>query len=292
MLLAKTFTVPVEPVVKPTSEVTTSQKPFFDPGATTSSLARETTDPCLDQATGEAVDEMQTATQPLEAPGAGTATQPVQAPGSVPDVQPTCEGDLCAASDSEADQLSLTGSLDDEIHQDQSPDRDVPRDEAADQEPTEEANYRETMRGVRSFMNWHKIPEFETVSSAADDNPFAGARVQPTSKVSNFRSMTGCAERCLNSTLPSQKGIPPGTLTTLTSSEISSSSPPGRLDGMGCMLRKNVRVQQYALGHRNLPNSTIPSAGLHVEVFLLLHPPGPSARTCLGVGREQHVNRQ
>ena len=40
------------------------------------------------------------------------------------------------------------------------------------------------MRGVRSLMNWHKIPEFETVSSAADDNPFAGANVQPTGKVS------------------------------------------------------------------------------------------------------------
>ena len=123
---------------------------------------------------------MQMATQPLEAPGAGTATQPVQAPGSGPDVQPTGEGDLSAASDIEADQLSVTGSLDDEIHRDRSPDRDVPRDET-DQEPTEEANYRETMR---SFMNWHKIPEFETVSSTADDNPFAGARVQPTGKVS------------------------------------------------------------------------------------------------------------
>ena len=33
-------------------------------------------------------------------------------------------------------------------------------------------------------MNWHKIPEFETVSSAADDNPFASAHVQPTGKVS------------------------------------------------------------------------------------------------------------
>ena len=47
---------------------------------------------------------MQTATQPLEAPSAGTATQPVQAPGSVPDVQPSGEGDLSAASDSEGDQ--------------------------------------------------------------------------------------------------------------------------------------------------------------------------------------------
>ena len=183
MLLAKTFTVPVEPVVKPASDVTISQMTFFYPGATTSSLARETTGPSFAQATGEAVDEMQTATQPVEAPGAGTATQPLQAPGSVPDVQPTGEGHLSAASDSEADELSVTGSLDDETHQDRSPYRDVPRDEA-DQEPTKEANYRETMRGVRSFMNWHKIPEFETVSSAADDNPFAGTRIQPTGKVS------------------------------------------------------------------------------------------------------------
>ena len=40
------------------------------------------------------------------------------------------------------------------------------------------------MRGVRSFMNWHRVPEFETVFSTADDNPFAGTRVQPTGKVS------------------------------------------------------------------------------------------------------------
>ena len=183
MLLAKTFTVPVEPVVKPASDVTTSQKPFFDPGATTSKLAVEKSGPGLDQVTGEAVDEMQTATQPLGAPGAGIATQPVQAPGSFPEVQPTGEVDLSAASDSEADQLSVTGSLDEEIHRDRSADRDVSRDEP-DSEPTEEANYRETMRGVRSFMNWHKVPEFETVSSTADDNPFAGARVRPTGKVS------------------------------------------------------------------------------------------------------------
>ena len=183
MLLAKTFTVPVEPVVKPASDVTPTQKPFFDPGATTSNLPVEKSGPCLDQATGNAVEEMQTATQPLGAPGAGIATQPVQAPGSFPEVQPTGEGHLSAASDSEADQLSVAGSLDDEIHRDRSADRDVSRDDP-DSESTEEANYRETMRGVRSFMNWHKVPEFEIVSSTADDNPFAGARVQPTGKVS------------------------------------------------------------------------------------------------------------
>ena len=126
---------------------------------------------------------MQTATQPLGAPGAGIATQPVQAPGSFPEVQPTGDVDLSAASDSEADQCSETGSLDGDIHRDRSADQDASRDDP-ETEPTEEANYRETMRGVRSFMNWHRVPEFETVSSTADDNPFAGTRVQPTGKVS------------------------------------------------------------------------------------------------------------
>ena len=174
MLLAKTFSVPLEPVVKP-AEVTTSQKPFFDPGASTSSLAAGSTGPTLVQATGEAVDVMETATQPLEAPGAGTATQPVKAPGSVPDVQPSGEGDASTASDSEGDQHSVTGSLSEENYRYGSPDRDLPREEATDQELSEEASYRKTMRGVRSFMGWHKIPEFETVSSA-DDIPFASAR--------------------------------------------------------------------------------------------------------------------
>ena len=180
MLLAKTFTVPVEPVVKPSSDVTPSQKPLFEPAASTSKLPVEKPGPGLDQATSNAVEEMQTATQPLGAPGAGIATQPVQAPGSIPDVQPTGEAELSAASESEADQCSETGSLDGDIHRDRSADREAPRDES---EPTEEANYRETMRGVRSFMNWHRVPEFETVSSTAS-NPFAGARAQPTGKVS------------------------------------------------------------------------------------------------------------
>ena len=187
MLLAKTFTMPVEPVVKPASDVTPTEKPFFEPSTSKLPVEKsqpfEKPGPCLDQATGTAVEEMQTATQPLGAPGAGIATQPVQAPGSSLDVQPTSETDLTAASDSEADQFSETGSLDGDIHRDRSADRDASRDDP-ETGPTEEANYRETMRGVRSFMNWHRVPEFETVSSTADDNPFAGARAQPTGKVS------------------------------------------------------------------------------------------------------------
>ena len=73
---------------------------FFYPFATTSSLPvekslpAEKSGPCLDQATGSAVEEMQTATQPLGAPSAGIATQPVQAPGSFPEDQPTGDVDL------------------------------------------------------------------------------------------------------------------------------------------------------------------------------------------------------
>ena len=121
MLLAKAFTVRVEPVVKPSSDVTPTEKPFFEP--TTSkllvekSLPTEKPSPCLDQATGNAIEEMRTATQPLGAPGAGIATQPVQAPRSFPDVQPTSETDLSAPSDSEADQFSETGHLDGDIRQ-------------------------------------------------------------------------------------------------------------------------------------------------------------------------------
>ena len=88
-----------------------------------------------------------------------------------------------SGSESEDEQHSQTGSLLEGNYRDVSPARDLTRDESTDQELSEEASYRETMRGVRSFMGWHKVPEFESVSSS-DDNPFAGSRVQPTGKVS------------------------------------------------------------------------------------------------------------
>ena len=128
MILSKSFAAPVEPVVKP-AEVITSQKPFFDPGASTSKLAEsaELSGPSLVQATSDAVpprgDEIhQNATQPV-AVGAGTATQLVQAPGAGPDVLPSGTGDAAlsvdqtltsgrvvqstSGSESEDDQLSI-----------------------------------------------------------------------------------------------------------------------------------------------------------------------------------------
>ena len=51
--------------------------------------------------------------------------------------------------------------------------------------PTSEAqNYREIIRGIWSYMAWHHIFEFDTSSSLADDNPFAGPRSQPIGMIS------------------------------------------------------------------------------------------------------------
>ena len=59
MLLAKTFTVPVELVVKPASDVTPTEKPFFEPSTSKlpaeKSLPTEKSGSCLDQATGNQV---------------------------------------------------------------------------------------------------------------------------------------------------------------------------------------------------------------------------------------------
>ena len=63
-------------------------------------------------------------------------------------------------------------------------DRDPAKDDKLDQEFSEEANYREAMRVVHYFMDWHQIPEFDSLSYSLDDNPFVGSQAQPTGKVS------------------------------------------------------------------------------------------------------------
>ena len=129
------------------------------------------------------------ATQPVEAPGAGTATQSVEAPGAGPEVLLTGTGnaalyvdhtftggktvDITGGSESDEDLQSEPGSPVDSNVQGESPDRDLTRDESADQELSEEASYRETIRGVKSFMGWLQIPDFYSVSSS-NDNPFTG----------------------------------------------------------------------------------------------------------------------
>ena len=49
---------------------------------------------------------------------------------------------------------------------------------------SEDQNYRETIRGIRSYMGWTYIPDMDTATSTSDDNPFAGPKTQPIGKVS------------------------------------------------------------------------------------------------------------
>ena len=134
----------------------------------------------------------ETATQPLHAPGAGTATQPLQAPGAGLEVLPTSNDPAQldqSLSGGRTAEISGESESEPELHRElASPasanaQGELPED-STDQDLSEDANYRETIRGVRSFMGWHQIPDFDSASSSLDDNPFAGSRVKPTGKVS------------------------------------------------------------------------------------------------------------
>ena len=76
---------------------------------------------------------------------------------------------------------------------DQDPDA-TPTD--PDQTLSEDQNYRETMRGIRSYMGWSHIPDMDATATASDDNPFAGPQSQPAGKVQlKCQPMSGCARR-------------------------------------------------------------------------------------------------
>ena len=190
---------------------------LFDPGTSTSGLSSGVTvggtGSSLDETTGEgavlreAVNKSATrpvegpgtdvkqknVTQPVEAPGAGTATQPVETPGAGPDVLPTSTGSAALhaefpGSDSEEEPQSEPGSPVDGNVRDGSP--DVTRDESTDQELSEESTYRDTIRGVRSFMGWHQIPEFSIVSLLPVPEPSL-----PGKSLSSYQGTTGYVER-------------------------------------------------------------------------------------------------
>ena len=48
---------------------------------------------------------------------------------------------------------------------------------------SEEQTYRETMRGIRSFIGWSHIPDVDS-SNPSHDNPFAGPKAPAPSKIS------------------------------------------------------------------------------------------------------------
>ena len=101
--------------------------------------------------------------------------------------------DNTGLSDMEEELFSEPESSDVASDQEVLADRDPPKDAKFDQEVSEEANYREIMRGVHSFMGLHQIPDFDGSSSLLEDNPFAGSLAQPTGKASIKLPTDDCA---------------------------------------------------------------------------------------------------
>ena len=53
-----------------------------------------------------------------------------------------------------------------------------------DQSLSEEQSFRETMRGIRSYMDWNYIPDIDSGTTTSEDNPFAGPKLHTPGKVS------------------------------------------------------------------------------------------------------------
>ena len=109
------------------------------------------------------------ATQPSQAPGAELATQPTQAPSAGPEVLPTDIDSTKLNQSLLGVQTEFAGESDREAEMDREPVSSASANaqgelsEDSDQDLSEEANYRETIRGVRSFMGWHQIPDFDCI---------------------------------------------------------------------------------------------------------------------------------
>ena len=67
-----------------------------------------------------------------------------------------------------------------------------------DQSLSEEQTYRETMRGIRSYMGWSHIPDTGTSAATSDDNPVAGPKIQGPGKVSVQMPTDDCLCRKLS----------------------------------------------------------------------------------------------
>ena len=112
-------------------------------------------------------------------------------------------------------------------------------------------------------MNWHRVPEFETVSSTADDNPFAGARVQPTGKVSVKLPVDDWLCRKMSSlNLTVKEGYPTRNTdnTGLLRDQFIKTPRPSRWYWM------HAEKDNESSTVQTLPNSTTPSAGLQEEI--------------------------
>ena len=187
LLMAKTLEKPQDPV-SGTVKVTPAHAPPAnvvrpDPFLKPVSQPLQVTDPAVNSPATDS-------SQPRPAARASTSAQPA------PAARETVQRQLTSAFDtSRKDSPSSSASNTDSLSSDRPPIdifleegelSDDPEANLSDQEQSlsEEQSYRETMRGIRSYMNWEHIPDIDSGDTTSEDNPFAGPKVHTPGKVS------------------------------------------------------------------------------------------------------------
>ena len=185
--MAKTLEKPLDPVFS-TVKVTPAHAPPAnvvrpDPFLKPVSQPSQVTDPAVDSPATDS-------SQPRAAARASSSTQ------LAPATRETVQRQLTSAFDtSRKDSPSSSGSDADSLSSDRPPldifpkEGELSDDQAAnlsdhEQSLSEEQSYRETMRGIRSYMKRDHIPDIDSGATTSEDNPFASPKVHTPGKVS------------------------------------------------------------------------------------------------------------
>ena len=196
MLLSKSFNQPVviSPAKPPPASAVDYTQPFFEPQPTERPPHQQLTN-------RQATLHQQPAHQPKSDNRPVVTDQPAtdqvskQAPttSAVAVTQQGSDSDMETSSDSDSDSVvrpHFTGQAEECGLSDL--DQDITVTDT-DQAACEEQNYRETMYGVSSYMDWSHIPDMHSNISSAEDNLCAAPKQQPAGRFSvNLLLMTGC----------------------------------------------------------------------------------------------------
>ena len=192
LLLAKTLdreptfsTVKVTPTHAPPATAISSE-PFIKPPGQSSSSSQPPA-ASMSPATGPTIS--------VPASKAGSdSSQPAHRPGTSKTTDQPAKRSFSAAFDTRRDTSS--SDSDSESTSSDRPPIDLYPEEGElsddpevsltdpDQSLSEEQSYRETMRGIRSYMGWTHVPDMDSGTKTSDDNPFAGPKLQTPGKVS------------------------------------------------------------------------------------------------------------
>ena len=153
-----------DPVLKPASQTSQPTDPAIDSPATDSSLHRPAT-----KASSSAQPEPNTETVQRQLASAFD----------------TSRKESLSSSDSDSDSLSSVRPPLDILPEEGELSEDQEANQSDhEQSLSEEQSYRETMRGIRSYMGWSHIPNIDSGATTSEDNPFAGPKLHTLGKVS------------------------------------------------------------------------------------------------------------